>query len=157
MICHLALVAGLALVPPSAGFGAPGHARAPPTYRRALHPRMATAERTSITAPTLSADQLLDRHPSGELEVCDVIDTMMACVHRDNADSQARPYLGCEVALRFLSSSHQASGLMQSGGPPAFRRYLLQPHKQALATWGEYRATGEPIITARHTRTSSRS
>ena len=73
---------------------------------------------------------------------------MMAAVHRDNLGDResARPYLGAEVALRFLSSTHQAASLEQNGGPPAFERYLRQPHKAALVSWSEYRLPAPVVV-----------
>ena len=74
---------------------------------------------------------------------------MMSAIHRDHLNSLAHPYLGCEVALRFLASTHQAASFEKQGGPPAFERYLRQPHKQALTTWREYRPVGPPIVVER--------
>ena len=75
---------------------------------------------------------------------------MMSAVHRSNVNSVEHPYLGCDVALRFLASTHQFAGVAeQLGGPPAFERYLRQPHKQPLTTWQEYRMDSRAIIVER--------
>ena len=47
--------------------------------------------------------------PGPRVEVREVIDSMMAAVHRDFLNTPEHPYLGCEVAMRFLSSTHQAA------------------------------------------------
>lgn len=108
-----------------------------------------------VTAPALTAEQLLVQQPRSGMLLSEVIDTMMAALHRTNSDSPDRPYLGCEVALRFLSTTHQAAQLCNSGGPPAFARYMRQPHKQPLATWSEYRYLGSPTVMTDMTTASS--
>jgi len=70
---------------------------------------------------------------------------MMSALHRSNADG-LRPYFGAEVALRFLSPTHQAAGLQfADAGPVLYARYLRQPHKNALIQWDEYRLDGDLI------------
>jgi len=66
---------------------------------------------------------------------------MMTALHASSWDNP-RPYFGFEVALRFLSSSHQCGGAR----PRDFYRYLRQPHKQSLLEWSEYRWEGDPTI-----------
>lgn len=108
-----------------------------------------TPEGVVVDGPTLTATQLLDKRPRAGLEVGEVIDTMMSCLHKSHVHPLDRPYLGCEVALRFLSTTHQAAYFNSLGGPPAFERYLRQPHKQALATWNEYTLDGAPVVVER--------
>jgi len=108
-----------------------------------------TPEGAIVDGPTLTATQLLDERPRSRLAVGEVIDTMMACLHKSHVHPLDRPYLGCEVALRFLSTTHQAASFNSLGGPPAFERYLRQPHKQALATWSEYTLDGPPVVVER--------
>ena len=102
-----------------------------------------------VAAPLRGADELLTVHPGPDQSPRDVIDTMMSAIHRDHLNSLVHPYLGCEVALRFLASTHQAASFEREGGPPAFERYLRQPHKQSLTTWREYRPVGDPIVVER--------
>ena len=66
---------------------------------------------------------------------------MMHALHASSWDSP-RPYFGFEVALRFLSPSHQCAGAR----PRDFFRYLRQPHKQSLLEWSEYKWEGDPTI-----------
>ena len=69
--------------------------------------------------------------PGPNVQVREVIDSMMAAVHRDYLNTPEHPFLGALCAMRFLSSTHQAASFEKQGGPPAFERYLRQPHKQA--------------------------
>ena len=66
---------------------------------------------------------------------------MMQCLHSSSWDDP-RPYFGFEVALRFLSPSHQCFGFL----PRDFFRYLRQPHKQTLINWNEYKWAGDTTI-----------
>ena len=83
------------------------------------------------------------------MQVREVIDIMMACTHRHHLNDPARPFLGCEVAMRFLSTTHQAASFDRLGGPPAFERYLKQPHKRALTAWRQYQHIGRPTVIER--------
>jgi hypothetical protein len=51
--------------------------------------------------------------------------------------------------LLLTTTTHQAASFERQGGPPAFERYLRQPHKQALTDWREYRTVGRPIVIER--------
>lgn len=108
-----------------------------------------TADGEVVSGPALNAEQLQAERPGPRVEVREVIDSMMASVHRDHLNTPQHPYLGCEVAMRFLSSTHQAASFEKQGGPPAFERYLRQPHKQTLTDWREYRTVGRPIVIER--------
>ena len=110
-----------------------------------------TADGVVVSSPPLDGDALLALRPTPELSTRELIDAMMAAVHRDNLGDResARPYLGAEVALRFLSSTHQAASLQKDGGPPAFERYLRQPHKAPLISWSEYKLPGPAIVVER--------
>ena len=65
----------------------------------------------------------------------------MNALHSSSWDDP-RPYFGFEVALRFLSPTHQMYGVT----PRVFHAYLRQPHKQKLLNWGEYRWEGDCTI-----------
>ena len=156
------LVACLTLLPLAASYSPSTNPTAPkPRSRSALLSRAATA-RTAlvmsgtadgvvVSSPPLDGDALLALRPNPELSTRELIDAMMAAVHRDNLGDResARPYLGAEVALRFLSSTHQAASLQKDGGPPAFERYLRQPHKAPLISWSEFRLPGPAIVVER--------
>jgi len=151
--------AGILLLPCYAAFS--GQAGVPPPQlRRTSSPLLqditrpargtrGTADGEVVTGPALSAEELVAERPGPRVEVREVIDSMMAAVHRDFLNTPEHPYLGCEVAMRFLSSTHQAASFEKQGGPPAFERYLRQPHKQALTDWREYRTVGRPIVIER--------
>jgi len=98
-----------------------------------------------VVGPSLTGKELDTSQPSADLEVRDVIDTMMSCLHRINADLPNRPYFGCEVALRFLAPTHQAAAM----NPAGFNHYMRQPHKQSLHTWNEYDFAGDVVIIQR--------
>lgn len=103
-------------------------------------------ERASATEPVgppseLERAALAKALPSPALQPRELITTMMHALHASSWDSP-RPYFGFEVALRFLSPSHQCYGVV----PRDFYRYLRQPHKQGLIEWAEYRWEGDPMI-----------
>jgi hypothetical protein len=139
----------------AAAFAPPGSGPIPLRWRMGTSVFLQATADVVVTAPALTAEQLLVQQPRSGMLLSEVIDTMMAALHRTNSDSPDRPYLGCEVALRFLSTTHQAAQLCNSGGPPAFARYMRQPHKQPLATWSEYRYLGSPTVMTDMTTASS--
>jgi len=108
-----------------------------------------TADGQVVDGPVLSVEQLMAERPGPNVQVREVIDSMMAAVHRDYLNTPEHPFLGALCAMRFLSSTHQAASFEKQGGPPAFERYLRQPHKQALTDWREYRTVGRPIVIER--------
>lgn len=108
-----------------------------------------TADGQVVDGPVLSVEQLMAERPGPNVQVREVIDSMMAAVHRDYLNTPEHPFLGALCAMRFLSSTHQAASFERQGGPPAFERYLRQPHKQALTDWREYRTVGRPIVIER--------
>ena len=86
---------------------------------------------------------LVHMNPSPALEPREVISSVMAALHRSNWD-QPTPFYGFEVALRFLAPTHDAK--IRKAKPGGFYRWLRQPHKLCMITWGEYRFEGDPII-----------
>ena len=112
--------AGILLLPCYAAFS--GQAGVPPPQLRRASSRLlqditrpargtrGTADGEVVTGPALlSAEELVAERPGPRVEVREVIDSMMAAVHRDFLNTPEHPYLGCEVAMRFLSSTHQAA------------------------------------------------
>ena len=125
-----------ALLPGAAVFRPPAVA-----INRASSIRL-TADSEVFTPPTVEDRALLARAgPSPVLQPRELIQTMMASLHSSSWDDP-RPYFGFEVALRFLSPSHQCFGFL----PRDFFRYLRQPHKQTLINWNEYKWAGDTTI-----------
>ena len=125
-----------ALLPGAAVFRPPAVA-----INRASSIRL-TADSEVFTPPTVEDRALLARAgPSPVLQPRELIQTMMQCLHSSSWDDP-RPYFGFEVALRFLSPSHQCFGFL----PRDFFRYLRQPHKQTLINWNEYKWAGDTTI-----------
>jgi len=90
---------------------------------------------------------LVSARPQPALQPREVIETMIHALHRSNWD-HPQPYFGFEVALRFLSPSHQYRSYEKSKKYTAqsFQRYLRQPHKAKLLSWGEYRWDGDVTL-----------
>ena len=81
--------------------------------------------------------------PSPSLTPRDVVNSVMAALHRTNWDTP-KPYYGFEVALRFLAPSHMAKvNNAKAGG---YSRYLRQPHKVGMILWNEFRFEGDTIL-----------
>ena len=130
------LFSAAALLPGAAVFRPPAVA-----INRASSIRL-TADSEVFTPPTVEDRALLARAgPSPVLQPRELIQTMMQCLHSSSWDDP-RPYFGFEVALRFLSPSHQCFGFL----PRDFFRYLRQPHKQTLINWNEYKWAGDTTI-----------
>ena len=99
-----AMRAGLLLLPCVAAFS--GHAGAPPPrLRRSSSPLLqdvtrpargtkGTADGEVVSGPQLSAEQLLAERPGPRVQVREVIDSMMAAVHRDYLNTPEHPFLG---------------------------------------------------------------
>jgi len=81
--------------------------------------------------------------PSPSLTPRDVVNSVMAALHRTNWDTP-KPYYGFEVALRFLAPSHMAK--QNSAKPGGYARYLRQPHKVGMILWNEFRFEGDTIL-----------
>jgi hypothetical protein len=136
MIGVASLFSAAALLPGAAVFRPPAVA-----INRASSIRL-TADTEVFTPPTVEDRALLARAgPSPVLQPRELIQTMMQCLHSSSWDDP-RPYFGFEVALRFLSPSHQCFGFL----PRDFFRYLRQPHKQTLINWNEYKWAGDTTI-----------
>ena len=136
MIGVASLFSAAALLPGAAVFRPPAVA-----INRASSIRL-TADSEVFTPPTVEDRALLARAgPSPVLQPRELIQTMMASLHSSSWDDP-RPYFGFEVALRFLSPSHQCFGFL----PRDFFRYLRQPHKQTLINWNEYKWAGDTTI-----------
>ena len=136
MIGVASLFSAAALLPGAAVFRPPAVA-----INRASSIRL-TADGEVFTPPTVEDRALLARAgPSPVLQPRELIQTMMASLHSSSWDDP-RPYFGFEVALRFLSPSHQCFGFL----PRDFFRYLRQPHKQTLINWNEYKWAGDTTI-----------
>ena len=83
---------------------------------RAGPPRATLASDDAVvTAPMRSTAELLAVHPDPDKTPREVIDVMMSALHRDHLNSLEHPFLGSEVALRFLSTTHQVPQRGQSG------------------------------------------
>ena len=81
--------------------------------------------------------------PSPSLTPRDVVNSVMAALHRTNWDTP-KPYYGFEVALRFLAPTHMAK--VNSAKPGGYSRYLRQPHKVGMILWNEFRFEGDTIL-----------
>jgi len=105
-----------------------------------LHPassvmmRFKAEKGTKVPIPFLS--------PAPSLAPRDVIDAVMASLHRTNWDDPTE-YYGFEVALGFLAPGHNA--ILRKAKPSGFARFLRQPHKVAQIAWNEYRFEGELV------------
>jgi len=92
-------------------------------------------------SPLFSVQQLAAAQPSQALGPREVIDLVLAALHRDHSDEPS-PNFGAEVALRFLAPGHQFFGT----SPSTFRQWLGQPHKRSLVSWREYRYDGDLVV-----------
>ena len=81
--------------------------------------------------------------PSPSLTPRDVVNSVMAALHRTNWDTP-KPYYGFEVALRFLAPTHMAK--VNNAKPGGYSRYLRQPHKVGMILWNEFRFEGDTIL-----------
>ena len=102
------------------------------TASRHYHPRMA--------AKMVPMEAL---QPLPVLTPREVISSVMAALHRSNWETPS-PYYGFEVAMRFLSPTHQAK--VKKAKPAGFARFLQRPHKIAQILWNEYRYEGELVL-----------
>lgn len=139
-----ATIAPMSVAPMSLASSSALTRRAP---RRLAPVLLSEAVQTSpaLQLPPTADDRLAlkDAGPSPVLQPREVITTMMHALHQSSWDDP-RPYFGFEVALRFLSPTHQLAKRVPT--PRDFCRYLRQPHKQALFNWAEYRWEGELTI-----------
>jgi len=93
----------------------------------------------------LSTDAVAIKHrnPLPALQPRDVIDTVMAALHRSNWETPT-PYYGFEVALRFFAPTHQAK--LRNAKPAGFARYMQRPHKISQLMWNEFRFDGDVVF-----------
>lgn len=98
-----------------------------------------------LSAPSALDLQLLQMaSPTPSYQPREVIETMMHALHRSAWD-HPYPYFGFEVALQFLSPSHQYREYQsaRTETPESLARYLRSPHKAALISWNEFKWEGE--------------
>ena len=81
--------------------------------------------------------------PSPSLTPRDVVNSVMAALHRTNWDTPT-PFYGFEVALRFLAPTHMAK--VNNAKPGGYSRYMRQPHKVGMILWNEFRFEGDTIV-----------
>ena len=81
--------------------------------------------------------------PSPSLTPRDVVNSVMAALHRTNWDTPT-PFYGFEVALRFLAPTHMAK--VNNAKPGGYSRYMRQPHKVGMILWNEFRFEGDTIL-----------
>ena len=135
LLARAALLLSSTLVPPPQ----------PLFGRHAARPIIACVDTAVDTgtfgAPTAEVrESLASAVPAPSLQPREVISSMMNALHKTSCD-YSRPYFGLEVALRFLSPTHQVATI----SPRDFLRYLRQPHKVPLLEWNEYRWEGDPV------------
>ena len=116
----------------------------PALRHRTVHAAMTRSAQPgfSMSASSENVVPMESTSPSPNLEVREVISSMMAALHPSNHDKPKELY-GFEVALRFLAPTHSAK--IRGAKPGGFARYLRQPHKASQISWSDYRYEGEVV------------